>query len=88
MYSSPARFGKDTQVVHSELRVDLEGDEIVVTLTGTKLRANYSRSHEAAQLIQRPYMATDNEAPLPREEFEALDWEAANDKARELGWIV
>ena len=26
--------------------------------------------------------------PLSKEEFFAIAWDAANDKARELGWIV
>jgi hypothetical protein len=30
-------------------------------------------------------MEIDKGAPMPREEFEALAWEAASEKARELG---
>jgi hypothetical protein len=34
-------------------------------------------------------MSVEKEAPAQsRKEFEALAWEAANAKARELGWIV
>jgi hypothetical protein len=33
-------------------------------------------------------MMVDKDAPIPREQFEALAWEAAIEKARELGWIV
>jgi len=33
-------------------------------------------------------LAVDKGAPLYHEEFEKLAWEAANSKARELGWIA
>jgi hypothetical protein len=29
----------------------------------------------------------DSEAPITLKEFRAVAWEAANEKARELGWI-
>jgi hypothetical protein len=74
-------------MVHSELRVDLEGDR-VVTLTGTHLRASYTKSADTPQLVQSSHMMIHNRTPLPREQFEALALEAANEKARELGWIV
>ena len=39
--------------------------------------------------MQSPAMSVEKEAPAQtRKEFEALSWEAAEDKARELGWIV
>jgi hypothetical protein len=38
--------------------------------------------------MQSNYMADDAEAPISRTEFHALAWRAANEKARELGWIV
>ena len=39
--------------------------------------------------MQSPIMSVEKEAPAQsRKEFEALAWEAANAKARELGWIV
>jgi hypothetical protein len=33
-------------------------------------------------------MLDDRDAPITRAEFLARAWKAANDKARELGWIV
>jgi hypothetical protein len=74
-------------MVQSELRVDVEGDHIFVTLTGTGLRARYFRSPDEPKLIQSYAVEIDKGAPLPRKEFEALAWEAASEKARELGWI-
>jgi hypothetical protein len=61
---------------------------IVVTLPGTSFRAAYFKSSDNPWLMQSNYMADDAEAPISRTEFHALAWRAANEKARELGWIV
>ena len=39
--------------------------------------------------MQSPIMSVEKEAPAQtRKDFEVRAWEAANAKARELGWIV
>jgi len=38
--------------------------------------------------MQSDYTEDDKEAAISRNEFIALAWDAANAKARELGWIV
>jgi hypothetical protein len=43
---------------------------------------------EISSQTQSNYMTDDAEAPISRTEFHALAWRAANEKARELGWIV
>ena len=72
----------------SEIRVDIEGDVIVASLPGTSYRALFFLSPNKRKLIQAEQLSVDKKAPLYHEEFEAKAWEAANAKARELGWIV
>jgi hypothetical protein len=60
----------------SEIKIDIEGDVIVVSLPGTTYRALFFLSPDGGKLIQA-------EAPMYHEEFEAMAWEAANAKARD-----
>jgi hypothetical protein len=61
------------------------GDTIVVTMPGTRFSVTY-RMLEDPQ--RSDLMLDDRDAPITRAEFLARAWKAANDKARELGWIV
>jgi hypothetical protein len=72
----------------AELNVEVEGRYIVVTMPGTSYRASYFKSSGAPGLMQSDYTEDDKEAILSRNEFIALAWDAANAKARELGWLV
>jgi hypothetical protein len=70
------------------LRVEVVEDEIIVTLPGTRFDVTYQRCVEEPGLVAKSFWITDDQvAPITRAEFLALAWEAANDKARELGWI-
>lgn len=71
-----------------KLRAEVEGERIVVTLPGTSFRASYYKNPDAPGLLQTDYMTDDSDATISRAEFEAMAWRAANEKARELGWIV
>jgi hypothetical protein len=71
-----------------QLKAELEGELIVVTMPGTSFRVAYGKHPDGLGLLQAPGMASDSKAPISRKEFEALAWKAANDKARELGWQV
>jgi hypothetical protein len=44
------------------------------------------RKQEAPWLAMDGY-AEDSEAPITFKEFRTLAWEAANEKARDLGWV-
>jgi hypothetical protein len=46
------------------------------------------RKQEAPWLIAQEYGPDDPGATITLSEFRALAWAAANDKARELGWLV
>ena len=59
---------------------EVREDEIVVRTLG--FYAAYAKSPDAPQLILRRRTDTDDHELLAR------SWQAANDKARELGWIV
>jgi hypothetical protein len=62
------------------LFVMVNGDEIIVT-SSMGFRASYCRRPHQPQLIVRRCTDTDDH------EMIAQAWQAANDKARELGWI-
>jgi hypothetical protein len=79
---APAR---EEDMIHSNLRLEVEGPYIVVAMRGTCLRARF-RKQEAPWLAMDGY-EEDSEAPITSKEFRAVAWEAANEKARELGWI-
>ncbi len=68
-----------------ELVIDVHGQEISVHVRGTTLKTTY-RKGEAPWLICTELKADDPEAAYTREQ--SLSWTAANQKARELGWIA
>jgi hypothetical protein len=73
-------------MTHSNLKVEVQGPFILVALRGTCLRVRY-RKQEAPWLATDEYGPDDPEATLTFNEFRALAWVAANETARELGWI-
>ena len=72
-------------MTHSNLMVEVQDPYILVAMRGTCLRAKY-RKQDAPWLVLDEY-AEDSEAPITFSEFRALAWEAANEKARHLGWV-
>jgi hypothetical protein len=69
------KFGDAIEVV-------VQGGDLIVTLPTSKFRAVYYKPAGQPQLILRERTKTDDYELL------ADVWKAANDKARELGWIV
>ena len=61
---------------------------IIVSMPGTSFRAAYSKSATGPGLCQHDILEVDGGASISRKEFEALAWEVAIAKARELGWIA
>ena len=61
------------------LSVEVRGDEIVVITAD--FRAVYCKAKDRRQLVMRGRTATEDYELLARV------WQAADDKARELGWI-
>ena len=74
------------QMTHSNLRVEVLGTTIMVAMRGTCFRAKY-RKQEAPWLATDEYGPDDPDAPVTFSEFRNLAWHAANDRARQLGWV-
>jgi hypothetical protein len=72
-----------------QLRVEVLGDEIVVILPATIYGVTYYKPANSPQLLAKNFLSkNDSRAPITQAEFLARAWQVANDKARELGWIV
>ena len=70
-----------------EISVEVVGGEIVVTKLGTTFLLAYRKSAEEPRLVLRRSRIPPTTTSL-RSAFRAEAWQAANAKARELGWIV
>jgi hypothetical protein len=69
--------------------LQVRDDEIVVTVPGSSYTVTYYKPANSPQLLGKKFpMRDDPSAPMTQAEFLARAWRAANDKARELGWIV
>jgi hypothetical protein len=64
-----------------DIKVELVGDEIVITTPGTDFVLGYKKN------LTRSWVAPTVSSPTISE-FRAKAFQAAVDKARELGWIV
>jgi hypothetical protein len=73
-------------MAHSNLRIEVRGDTIVVAMRGTCLRAQY-RKQEAPWLATDGFGPDDPDAGITFSEFRNLAWAAANDAARQRGWV-
>jgi hypothetical protein len=72
-----------------DLHVEVDGGEIVVTVPGTSYRAVYHRPANKPWLIATSRSGRwEKGTSMTTAEFYARAWKLANDKARELGWIV
>ena len=67
------------------LQVKVRADEIIVTQSGSKFRAVYHSVYHKPE--DQPQLIVKG-TPRGNYDFLAQAWQAANDKARELGWIV
>jgi hypothetical protein len=69
------------------LRIEVEGDGIIVTLPGTSFRVIYRKPSQYPGLIAFD-LRGDKSVGISQTNFLARACRVANDKARELGWIV
>ena len=73
----------------SDLYVEVHGEEIIVALPLSTHKATYRKSGDSAHLIMTDASSPEDPgSSLTPAEFLGLAWEAANAKARELGWIA
>jgi len=72
--------------VSDDLRIEVEGEDLRVTLPGTSYAVKCCKL--ANQLYCKEYpMQVDRRSPLSQAEFVGKAWTMANEKARDLGWI-
>ena len=75
----------------SALQVGVDGDLIVVTDPSTRYYAIYSRRSERAEMLAHghtQHLTLLRRRPTKDRALLAAAYQAANAKARELGWIV
>jgi len=71
------------------LHIEVVDGEIVVTAPFTSYTVTYYKLAKSPQLLaKRIAIRDDPGSAMTLSEFLARAWKAANDKARELGWIV
>jgi len=71
-----------------DLQLKIEDYRVIVSAPGTSFRASFSKAENEPRLVQSLEMSVEMGNPSQhRKDFEALAWDAANAKARELGWI-
>ena len=70
-----------------ELVEVLDGD-IVITLPGSSYTVTYYKPKNSPQLLAKRIATRDPSVAMTLSEFLAGAWRLANDKGRELGWIV
>ena len=74
----------------ADMSVEVQGDDIVVTLPSTSYVVTYYRAAAfPQQLLTKSHSGREDEgAPMTQVEFHARAWKAASHKARALGWIM
>ena len=72
---------------HASVEVEVNGDTFAVSLPGTSYQVLFRLSPDEPRLIQSANLSVDKEAPMSHKDFEAMAWEAAQAKAKELGWL-
>ena len=80
----------ETWFMRSKIAVDVLDDEILVTMPGTSFSIIYERTKDN-QLIASHFSGRkvqDERGKMSFPHFLSLAWTAANEKAREIGWIV
>jgi hypothetical protein len=71
------------------LVIDVLGGNIRASLAGSNYAVTYHKPRNSPQLLAKSLPVNeDRHASMTQGEFLALAWRAANDKAREMGWIV
>ena len=72
-----------------ELSVRVKGKELIVTLPGTSYAVTYFKRDASFGLLAKDIVNEDDpRLPLTAAQFLSKAWKLANQKARELAWIV
>ena len=76
-------------MVMSELELHVHDEQIIVNMPETRLTMTYQASLDVPWLVELPFWTCDDRtAPISVNDFRGRAWQAANKKARELGWIA
>ena len=71
-----------------DLQIEVLHSEITVTMPGTTYMVTYYKPKDSRILLAKRSSSTeDARATVTLSEFLGSAWWAANDRARELGWI-
>jgi hypothetical protein len=71
------------------VRIEVRDSEIVVRLPSAGYSVTYHKPTDSPQLLAKNFPTSlDSRTPMTHAEFLTRARQAANDKARELGWIV
>ena len=71
-----------------DIKVEIDGDEIVVTKTGTDFLLAYRKGPDSPNLVRTRSWEKPTIASPGISEFRAHAFQAAVSKAHELGWVV
>jgi len=72
-----------------DLHVEVEGDEVMVALPGTRYAVTYYKPANSRQLQGKNFPEeVDRRSPISQAAFVGKASKLANEKARELGWIA
>ena len=72
-----------------KLELHVHHKQIIVSMPDTCFTMTYQASSEAPRLVELPFWTRDDRsAPISLTEFRWSAWQAAFEKARELGWIA
>jgi hypothetical protein len=73
----------------TELQLEVRDGDITVTLPYTRYTVTYYKPKNSPQLLAKRIAKRDDPlVAMTLSEFLAAAWRLANNKARELGWIV
>jgi glucose-6-phosphate dehydrogenase assembly protein OpcA len=82
-----ALFMLNTDMSRWELDCQIQGNEIIVSMPDTGWSVTFYKSANSPQLLARA-REKERGGVMGEADFFARAWNLANDKARELGWIV
>ena len=73
----------------SDIQLEVWDDEIIVSLPGTDYAVTYYKPANSPQLLAKNFPHNDDgRTELKQADFLARAWRLANEKARELRWIL
>ena len=82
-------MGNEEAMSRWDFDLNVNADEIVVTVPFTNYTVTYYKPDNSPQLLARKFPSKDDgSAPMTQAEFLAQAWRLANKKARELGWVA